>query len=557
VAHTPLSEHHKLKVKHSTALFEKRLGLLSLWQEIANNFYPERADFIAERALGEDFAAHLDTSYPIIARRDLGNAFSSMLRPTEKEWFHVKADMDKEPEDARQWLEFATRTQRRAMYDRPARLIRATKEADHDFAAFGQCVLSSELVFQKKEGFHLLHRTWHLRDVAWSENAFGEIDHVYRKWKPTAREMKRLFKDRIHSDVEKACKDEPFKEFNCLHIVCPADDYEEMEGIGDWVSLYIDCDNQCVLEEKRTRNKIYIIARWQTVSGSQYAYSPAVVAALPDSRLIQAMTRTLLDAGNMATRPPLMATQEAIKSDLQYYEGGITWVDAQYDGQLDNAIRPILKDFKGIPIGMEMADSVRAVIDKAFYLNKLSPILPNKRPEMTAFEVGQVVQQYIRDALPLFEPMEVEYNGQLCDHDFDLLFWGGAFGPVEDIPQSLQGENLNFRFSSPLHDMIESVKPQKFREANVLLAEAAQLYPTAIRMLKAPEALRDALRGSQVPADWLHTEQEMAAIEQAEAQKAATQQLINQMSQGAQVAEQVGNAGIALKEAAAPAQVAA
>lgn len=557
MAHVALSQAHQDLLKHSGTLFERRSGLLSFWQEVAENFYPERADFTLERALGEDFAAGLDTSYPLIARRDLGNCFSSMLRPTEKEWFHIKSDLDREPEDARKWLEFATRTQRRAMYDRPARFIRSTKEADHDYAAFGQAVISSELVFQKKEGFHLLHRTWHLRDVAWSENAFGSIDHIYRKWKPTARELKKLFPKTIHERVEQARKDDPFKEIECLHAVCPADEYDgNLPGVGDWVSIYIDVTNQCVLEEKRTRSKIYIIPRWQTVSGSQYAYSPAVVAALPDARLIQAMTRTLLDAGQMATRPPLMATQEAIKSDLQYYEGGITWVDAQYDGNLDNAIRPILKDFRGMPIGMEMAQATQGIIKEAFYLNKLSPILPNKRPEMTAFEVGQVVQQYIRDALPLFEPMEVEYNGGLCEHDFDLLFWGGAFGRPEEIPEALQGGNLSFRFESPLHDMIDAVKPQKFREAGVMLAEASALYPLAPRMLDAKAALRDALRGNKTPADWMVNEEEMAKIEEEDARQRAAQKLLEQVSMGAQIGEQVGKAGVAMKEAAAPAQAA-
>jgi hypothetical protein len=34
---------------------------------------------------------------------------------------------------------------------------------------------------------------------------------------------------------------------------------------------------------------------------------------------------------------------------------------------------------------------------------------------MTAYEVGQRVQEYIRNALPIFEPMEMEYNAALCD----------------------------------------------------------------------------------------------------------------------------------------------
>ena len=42
-------------IRHSGELFNKRIQLLSLWQEIAENFYPERADFTVNRTLGEDF----------------------------------------------------------------------------------------------------------------------------------------------------------------------------------------------------------------------------------------------------------------------------------------------------------------------------------------------------------------------------------------------------------------------------------------------------------------------------------------------------------------------
>ena len=55
-------------IAQSEQLFGKRTALLSLWQCMADNFYPERADFTAVRNLGEDFASNLSTSYPIMAR---------------------------------------------------------------------------------------------------------------------------------------------------------------------------------------------------------------------------------------------------------------------------------------------------------------------------------------------------------------------------------------------------------------------------------------------------------------------------------------------------------
>ena len=160
-------------------LFTKRTSLMTRWQEIAENFYPERADFTLRRTIGNNFAENLMTSYPIQCRRDLGDQIGIMLRQTSKEWFHMSpSDKNRENNESKRWLEYATGTQRRAMYDRVTRFTRAVKEADHDYAAFGQAVISVRL---NKNNDALLYRCWHLRDVVWMENSEGDIGLIGRK----------------------------------------------------------------------------------------------------------------------------------------------------------------------------------------------------------------------------------------------------------------------------------------------------------------------------------------------------------------------------------------
>lgn len=154
-------------IENGDALFSKRLGLMSFWQEVADQFYPERGAFTYTPTLGEDFAAHLNSSYPLIVRRELGNAISSMLRRQDQEWFRMTVDREERLDHAgRAWLERATKIQRRAMYDRLAQFIRATKEGDHDFVSFGQAVITKDINYAKTA---LLYRCWHLKDVAWCD----------------------------------------------------------------------------------------------------------------------------------------------------------------------------------------------------------------------------------------------------------------------------------------------------------------------------------------------------------------------------------------------------
>lgn len=534
-------------IRQGDALFEKRTSILSLWQEIADNFYPERADFTVVRNIGSEFADHLMTSYPIMARRDLGNSFASMLR--RDNWFSLRAEEEsREDNSAKRWMEWAAGVQRRAMYDRRSKFVRATKEGDHDFAAFGQCVISVEL---NRDADGILYRCWHLRDVAWAEDSEGDIGEVHRKWKPSVRTLASIFGEKNLSQAakEKLAKD-PHAEINCRHVIIPAEHYEAPAG-KQWrtpyVSVYMDADNNHILEEVGVFNKMYVIPRWQTVSGSQYAYSPTTVAALPDARLIQSMTRVLLEAGEKATNPPMLAVQEAIRSDISIYAGGITWVDSEYDERLGEVLRPLTQDKNGIPLGMEMQQDTRSMIAEAFYLNKLT--LPMNAGDMTATEVSQRVQEYIRQALPIFQPMEYEYNGGLCEATFDILMRNGAFGSPEDIPDSLRGADVQFKFTSPLQEAVDREKGQRFNEAAEFLAQAAQIDPNAPANVDINIALRDVLDGIGVPAKWVRTEEQVAQLAQQMQQAQQAQQMAAQVEQAAQVGEQAGRAGVALAEA--------
>jgi hypothetical protein len=430
-------------------LFQKRTSLMLLWQEIAENFYPERADFTYTRTLGTDFAQATLTSYPFLCRRDLGDQVGSMLRPAAKDWFHMTPkDPAREDTDSKRWLEWASGVQRRAMYDRVTQFTKAEKQGDHDFVTFGQFPMSIEMNYRRQA---LLYRTYHLRDVAWQESEEGEICAVFRKWKPQARELVRLYPQTAHNTVKQSSERKPFDTVECLHMVIEADMYSgdsvggPQRGRQPRYLVCYDKTHDTVLEAVPIWGKHYIIPRWATIPGSQYANSPAVVAALPDARLIQAMTLTLLEAGEKAANPPMVATQDAVRSDINIYPGGVTWVDMEYDERLGDALRPLTSDAKGMPIGIDMQRDSRALlIAQAFYLNKLKPFTPTSIRTMTAFQAGQMVAQYIRDALPLFEPMEAERNGAICEESFELLMRARAFGSPLNMPRALRGADIDF-----------------------------------------------------------------------------------------------------------------
>ncbi len=521
-------------------LFSKKAPLNSLFQDVADNFYFERANFTLRRSIGSDFASNTYTSYPAMCRRDLGNSLGAMLRPTAKVWFHtgIRNTLVKDNE-TRQWLQAFEETQRRAMYDRSAHFTRATKEGDHDYAAFGQCAISIEL---NKHANGLLYRCWHLRDMAWQENEEGEIGSRFRRWKPTVQTMVRIFgKDKLHEDIVRQSEKTPFTEGNVMHIVVEDDMYDEDAKARPYWSIWYDCEHERLITANPIWTCYYRIPRWQTVSGSQYSYSPATVCALPDARLIQAMTFTLLEAGEKATNPPMVATIDAVRSDMALYAGGVTWVDPEYDEKMGEALRPVTQDFRGFNFGVQMQQDARLLIREAFFLNKLD--MPQRNAErVTAFEVGQRVQQYIRDALPIFEPMEMEYNAGLCEDTFELLWRNGALGSPLDWPKTLRGAEIGFTFESPLHDAIEQQKGDLLVQGAQLLAAAQPVDPSIVNIVDGKVAFRDALDGIGWPGRWMRNEADVQAIDDQQKAQAQAAQLLGALQQGASAAKDLGAA---------------
>jgi len=237
----------------------------------------------------------------------------------------------------------------------------------------------------------------------------------------------------------------------------------------------------------------------------------------------------------------MIAIQEAIRSDVSIYAGGITWVDAAYDERMGSVLRPLTQDKNGIPLGVDMADRLKSMLAEAFYLNKVS--LPPPGADMTAYETGQRVQEYIRQALPLFEPMEDGYNQPLCDNSFQLMLRAGAFGSPFDMPEELHGADVDFTFESPLHDAVEREKGQRFMEAKSMIAQTIDLDPNAGDILDASAALRDVLESIGVPAKWTRSEEAVGAMASQRAQVQQNAELLSQMQQGADVAKTLNEAG--------------
>lgn len=497
--------------------FEKQVPVLSLWQELAEHFYPERNDFLRTHFIGEELTDSLANSQPLLIRRELGNALGAMLR--DGEWFEIGIEGEAD-HAGKMWLEWATQRMMQLINQRTANFRRATKESDHDYITFGNLVMSVEL---NRARSGLLFRNWHMKNCAWWDDENGQVAGLVRKEQMELWQMANYYgENNMPQPLRKALEKKPFQTAWVHHFDLPSElyndgRYERFER----VQLSMEVQHEHILEIGGAQQPRYIVPRFQTIAGSPYAYSPATVVGLPDARTLQAMTHTLLEAGERHARPPIIATENVIRGDANLYPDGITFVSEDYDERLGASLRPLTQDAKGFPFGMQMQEDIVQVLQSAFYVNKIN--MPDVGREMTAYEVSERMKQFRRENLPLFAPIEHEYSGRMCELAFETMLANGFLGSVQDIPDSLKGREVRFKFQSPLSEAEEEKKVQQFNAVSQLLAQAAEADPSVATNVDFTTALRDAIQGSGAPERWLRSMQEAQKLAKQQADAAATQ----------------------------------
>lgn len=535
-------------------LWTDKAPLNALCQEIAENVYPERADFTTVRYLGENFSDNLMDSYPTLMRRELGNSFSSLLRPRGKPWFTASTrddELDRDPAVA-QFLEYLTNVTRQHMYDPRADLVGVTKMGDHDYVTFGQCVITVEEAANRQ---HLFYRNFHFKDVAFLENDLNKIDHVHRKDQMIARVAARMFGVKnLHESMRQALEREPGKKFQLRVVVMPSDEYDMIakaagggkgtdSNEGDlkggskghpYTVVYIDVDNAHIIKEGGLKLFPYLIPRWHRISGFQYAFSPAAMTSLPDSRMMQMMSRIILEAGEKSIDPPVIALEERIR-DANLASGSITWVDAEYDGKVTDAFAPVHLNHD-MKAGFSMRQDLREIMNRTWFLDKLS--LPEASREMTAFETAKRIEDHVRNLLPLFEPVEQDYNNGLLDKSFDILNQMKVYD-WSRMPDSLSNRDIFWSFKNPMQEASERILVEQYGEVLQLL-QGAQAFGMQVPPVKIEVALKDAVRGTGAPAGWRKTQEEIDADAQEALKRQQIQGMAQELGQAGQVATQVG-----------------
>lgn len=513
-----------------------RTAFDSHWQELAERLLPKRADFTTDSYPGSKRTQEIYDSTPLQARRGLSSAVDWMLKPRNHKWFAIRTvDEDlQEDESVQFWLEDVEKRMWNAIYNPQARFIARSGEVDDDLVTFGTGNL-----FIARNGNNLLFRAYHLRDSWIAENETGDVDTMFLRRKITARQA--LQRGYTSEKITQALRDnKPETMCTYLHVVMPRNDRNPKKIDNrnmPFAHHVIDIAEEKFVEESGFEEFPFAVPRWETAAEEVYGRSPGMLA-LPDVKTLNEMRRTTLAAGQKAVDPPMAMPGEAVIGEPHLQPGGYVFYDPTKTQGGRNAIYPIVSG-ANLQLGLEMENQTREMIWGAFFRNVMQ--LPVDGPQMTATEILQRREEFLRVIGPTFARLEHDYIGAIVNRVFNIMLREGAF---MDPPEALMGRRVDFEFRSAVQ------MAQKRLEAAGTLAtfeQAApliQLNPSVLDNFDQDKIIRDMAEANGMPLDHLVGTKQ---VQQLREQRAQAAQMEAMAQAGERVAAAAGDAAPMVK----------
>jgi len=275
----------------------------------------------------------------------------------------------------------------------------------------------------------------------------------------------------------------------------------------------------------------FIVPRWDTSSGEDYGRSPGMIA-LPDADSLQAMGETILISGQRAADPPLMAPNDGSFDALNTFPGGLSYYDVETAVSVRGNPFFTLDSGTNLPISRDMQQDSRDQIFSAFFKNILN--LPVRGPEMTATEVLQRKEEFMREIGPIFGRLETDDTAPTVERAFMIMLRAGAFLP---IPKILQGQNIRFDYDSPVKRIRQQVDAAAARIWASDMINLSAVKPEILDLVNADQLGRFAAEASGIPKKVINSINDVQQIRDSRQKQVEAQQQAEKIRAGVEIAK--------------------
>lgn len=565
-----LSEVWKMKDTEAVDEITKHQGYLEtirrdyepLWQDVIDYLAYDRYNFRQNQQRGKKANINVFDGSPIAAWNLLVNGMQGNTVSQAQRWFTLtlpnvitfprtsamrqyNGRLDEIPE-VKEWLEakedvMYSGFQRSNFYSEINTDIR-------DASSIGTATLYGE---EDVPGKRINFLSVDPGQVWIAESRYGVVDTVFRKFKLTARAAAQMFDKELLSQTLRTQLDRnPYTEYEFIHACFPRDDQEMYFENGifkpkigknnkAFVSIYIEVGNkEHVLRKDGYDRMPYSVWRWRKTSGP-YGWSCAM-DAIVDILKLNVMSKTMLNAAQLAVEPPLMVHKK-FQGKVRMNPRGKNYYEKE-----DERIYPVNQGVN-FAIAEDREEKVRQIIKDHFNVDFFM-MLSKAAMEGRQLTVPQVMEMQGEKAsvmMPTVGQMIAERLQPIIDMVDSLETGAGRMPDLPEILASFAGQGIEVDYMGPLAMAQKRIlKTQGIYQGIGALEPMLKIDPQAADLIDVDETTREILKVSGWPAKAIRTVEQVQAIREERAQAQAEAQ---QMAMAEMVAKNLPNVSKAVE----------
>ena len=504
------------------------------WQQLRALVRPSVPDFTSGLTTkGKRNSDHIYDGTAIWGLEQLASGMHSFLTNPSDQWFMINIrgrQRENLPLEVARWLHEVEDIIFNE-YARPkSAFTSSVHEAYLDIGCFGTC---SMYQYYSQATGGLRFRTYPLSDVWVQENNDGIIDVHFRRmhmsWRQIVQEWPKAM-DRAPKAFKHIGLDET-KTVTVVHAVMPRTDRMPGSPLNTqmpFASFYVILETQEMLSESGYPMMPYHVGRWSKLAGETYGRSPGSVA-LPDIRMVNQLSKTLIMAAQKMTDPPVVLDNDSYVHPIKTAPGSLIYREP-------GSNEPTPSPMHGQPeIGIEVLNQHREQILRAFYVEWV--VRDRKRERQTAFEVQDERAEMLQMLSPIMGRMQSELLGPIIRRSYRLLYDAGR------IPEPpFQDEELVVEYSSPASRAQLGSKAMAAKRYVQDLMGMAQVDPSVLMAVDMQKFAKMIGRFEDIPPEIMRSDREIKQLMQA--QEAQQQQMMEAetTAQGAKATRDIAEA---------------
>ena len=401
------------------------------------------------------------------------------------------------------------------------------------------------------------HTAVHPREIFISENEFGEVDTVHRKFMLTARKAFRKFKDRVSDELKINAEDHPEKEHEFIHAVFPNDEIvfgKRTSRNKAFRSIYLETtggDKGKVGNITRDSGfdvNPYTVWRFKKNSDEVYGRSPAS-EALTEVIGLNQFSKTLLQAAHQSVNPPRNVPVEM---------RGRVRMEPKGNNYFDDPKKIITTINSGInyPIGAEERSEVRESMQDKFRVKFFQAFI-GRTGEATREEILAIKGEQAGLLIAQVDMLYIEGIRSIFDIVSDIEDKRGVFteeAGMPPVPDEIldSGGKINFVLTGPLAQAqreIRELEPIQ-KTLGSLSQAAAVLGQEMLDVINKDELSEIIIEVGSYPESAMNSREERQAIRDARAAERERLEQQQLLLEGAKVVPDLSKA----PEAGSPAE---